>query len=168
MGRRATIFRHLSAVIFGLTIVGAGAGAIAGLSLETADRFDVRAEPNQRLELYPAWDLPAWAQAAIRNNGLGKQYELQGTVVDLNGDDRPELLLSMGEPMPGVFIPHRPLKIASFDGTSWHVTPTELACQPRRLGTFRSDGYWDLMCALDDTIHVLRWNGETYATADTA
>lgn len=163
---RNNTLTSLSALVFGVTLMVSGAGAIGSFPLQTSDDLDTDSEPHKKLETYPLSKLPRWAQQAVKIEDLGRRYEVMGTIVDLDNDDQPELLISMADPIPGVFIPHRPLKVLSYHDDSWRVAETESYCQPRKLGAFSSNGYWDLVCKEEGQLRTLRWDGDRYAYAE--
>ncbi len=123
--------------------------------------------PGLALKWHEPGDLPAWAQAVLEDHVEQSDYQIQVALAELNRDRQPELLVAPAARRYDVFIPDTPLRIIHKNDGRWRTSESEFNCRPQRLGSFVTDGYWDLDCSSSTSRRVLRWAGDRYADART-
>ncbi len=119
---------------------------------------------GQPLSYQPIGGLPAWAQEAVRAHGIAPDYQLVAAVVDLNRDEQAEIVVAPAPARADLFIPDLSLRVLTFEQDRWRASASPVSCRPSRLGSFLTDGYWDLRCRDGRGSHVLRWNGVQYVS----
>ncbi len=118
---------------------------------------------GQPLEYSSVGKLPRWARDAVRTQALAPDYQVVVALVDLNRDERPEILVAPAPAQTDLFIPDIGLHVLRHADGAWQATTSPISCRPYRLGSFLTEGFWDLDCRSGRGSRVLRWNGAEYA-----
>lgn len=163
--RRRSRIRLLLRVAAVLALAVTSAASAALLMVRPQPSIDFA--PGQTLQWHEPAELPAWAKAALDEHIKQSNYQIQVALAELNRDRQPEILVAAAARRYDVFIPDTPLRIIRLDQGAWRISESEFNCRPQRLGSFVTDGYWDLDCSHGGERRVLRWAGDRYADART-
>ena len=120
---------------------------------------------GKRLNLTRVEHLPEWAREVVHDQQLGADYQFVATIIDLDRDRQYEILLAPAPPSPDLFVADHPLAIIRYHNETWRYQATPVSCRPTRLGSFLSNGVWDLPCRTANGSTVLRWSGSGYVEA---
>jgi hypothetical protein len=117
------------------------------------------------LDLVKIENLPDWARQVIHEQQLGADYQFVAAIVDLDRDQQFEILLAPAPPTPDVFVADHPLAVIRYRDQVWQYLATPVSCRPTQLGSFVTNGSWDLPCRTINGRTVLRWSGSNYVEA---
>ncbi|MEM7709061.1 MAG: hypothetical protein AAF358_26165 [Pseudomonadota bacterium] len=151
------------AAVLALAVTSAASAALLMVRPQPSIDF----APGHTLQWHEPAELPAWAKTALEEHIEQSDYQIQVALAELNRDRQPEILVAAAARRYDVFIPHTPLRIIRLDQGTWKISESEFNCRPQRLGSFVTDGYWDLDCSHGSERRVLRWAGDRYTDART-
>jgi hypothetical protein len=153
-------WRWMLALLFGSAVAYA-----AFLAIESSRDGAPRTGVGSSLNLVKIEHLPDWARQVIHEQQLGADYQFVATIVDLDRDQQFEILLAPAPPTPDVFVADHPLAVIRYQDQIWHYQATPVSCRPTQLGSFVTNGSWDLPCRTINGRTVLRWSGSSYVEA---
>ena len=135
---------------------------IAILTIRPSGNAATQAGIGKQLNLTAIEQLPDWAREAVHEQGLGADYQFVATLIDLDRDRQDEILLAPAPGRPDLFVADHPLAVIRYLDNSWRYQPTPVSCRPTQLGSFVTNGFWDLPCRTINGRTVLRWSGSAY------